>query len=60
MSVNLNRFSQRILAFCCAIGLGACLAVYLLEMMRYRCILRKTPTTISPQPDPLSQVIPAS
>jgi hypothetical protein len=60
MSVSLNRFSQRLPAFCCAIGLGACLTVYLLEMMHYRRILRKTPTRISPQPDPLSQVIPAS
>jgi Protein of unknown function (DUF2955) len=32
------------------VTLYACAAVYLLEMMRYRRILRKTPTRVSPQP----------
>ena len=34
------------------VTLYACVAVYFLEMMRYRRILRKTPTIISPQPAP--------
>jgi hypothetical protein len=32
------------------VTLYACAAVYFLEMMRYRRILRKTPITLSPQP----------